>query len=117
MGRFYSVNQRYTEAAAVLKTASELNPKSFIVRNVLARAYLGAGANDDAYRTYEQAALLASDADRKTLAGQFGFTGVGDAYLSGGRARDALRAYEKALELDPNNAGLPAKIAAARAKL
>ena len=111
------MNQRYPEATAVLKTAAELSPKSFIVRSVLARAYLGARDNDEAFRTYEQAALLASDADRKALAGQFGFTGVGDAYMSAGRARDALRAYQKGLELDPNNAELPAKIAAARGKL
>ena len=39
MGRLHSVNRRYVEAAAVLKTAAEVNPKSFVVRNVLARAY------------------------------------------------------------------------------
>lgn len=116
MGRFHSVHQRYAEATAVLKTAAEVNPKSFIVRNVLGRAYLGTGAYDDAFRTYEQAALLASTADRKALAGQFGFTGVGDGYMNAGRARDALRAYQKALELDPTNAQLPEKIAAARAR-
>jgi tetratricopeptide (TPR) repeat protein len=117
MGRLYSVNKRYSEAAATLKTAAEVNPKSFIVRNVLARAYLGAGLLDDAFRAYEQAATLASDADRKSLAGAFGFTGVGDAYMSTGRPRDALRAYERAQQLDPANAELPAKIAAARAKI
>lgn len=117
MGRLHSINQRYAEAAAVLKTAAEVNPKSFVVRTVLARAYLGAGAYDDAFRAYEQAVLLASAADRKGLAGQFGFTGVGDGYMSAGRPRDALRAYQRALELDPTNADLPAKIAAARAKL
>lgn len=116
MGRFHSVNRRYAEAAAILKTAAEVNAKSFIVRTVLARAYLGANAYDDAFRTYEQAVLLASDADRKGLAGQFGFIGVGDGYMTAGRARDALRAYQKALELDPANAELPAKMAAARAK-
>src|SRR6185436_11760931 len=36
MGRVHSVNQRYAEAVAVLKTAVQVNPKSFIVRNVLA---------------------------------------------------------------------------------
>jgi tetratricopeptide (TPR) repeat protein len=116
MGRFYSVNQKYTEAATVLKTAAELNPKSFIVRNVLARAFLGARTYDDAFKTYEQAAELASDADRKALAGQFGFMGVGDGYMSTGRPRDALRAYQRGLQLDPTNADLPGKIAAARAK-
>ncbi len=116
MGRYYSVNQKYSDAANVLKQAAEVNPKSFIVRTVLGRAYLGAGAYDDAFRTYEQAATLASDADRKSLAGQFGFMGVGDGYMTTGRARDALRAYQKGLEIDPTNADLPAKLAAARAK-
>jgi len=116
MGRYYSVNQKYADAANVLKTAAEVNPKSFIVRTVLARAYLGAGSYDDAFRTYEQAAMLASTADRKALSGQFGFMGVGDGYMATGRARDALRAYQKGLELDPTNADLPGKIAAARAK-
>jgi protein O-GlcNAc transferase len=116
MGRYYSVNQKYSDAANVLKEATEVNPKSFIVRTVLGRAYLGAGLYDDAFRTYEQAVPLASDADRKALAGQFGFTGVGDGYMTTGRARDALRAYQRGLELDPTNADLPAKIAAARAK-
>jgi tetratricopeptide (TPR) repeat protein len=116
LGRYYSVNQKYSDAASVLKTAAEVNPKSFIVRTVLARAYLGAGSFDDAFRAYEQAATLASPADRKALAGQFGFTGVGDGYMTAGRARDALRAYQRGLELDPANADLPGKIAAARAK-
>lgn len=116
MGRLHSVNRRYTEAANVLKTAAEVNPRSFIVRNVLARAYLGAGSYDESFKSYEEAAQLASDADRKTLAGTFGFTGVGDGYMSAGRPRDALRAYERALQLDPTNADLPGKIAAARAK-
>src|ERR1043166_6917397 len=116
MGRYYSVNQKYSDAASVLKQAAEVNPKSFIVRAVLGRAYLGAGLYDDAFRTYEQAVPLASDADRKALAGQFGFTGVGDGYMTTGRPRAALRAYQRGLELDPTNPDLPAKIAAARAK-
>jgi len=60
---------------------------------------------------------LTSDADRKQLAGLFGFGGVGDGYINGGRPKDALRAYERALELDPGNAELTNKIAAARAKV
>jgi tetratricopeptide (TPR) repeat protein len=116
MGRLHSVNKRYAEAASVLRTAAEVNPKSFIVRNVLARAYLGAGSYDEAFKTYEEALLLAPDGDRKALAGAFGFTGVGDGYMSAGRSRDALRAYQRALQLDPTNAELPGKIAAARAR-
>ena len=116
MGRYFSVNQKYSDAASILQQAAEVNPKSFIVRTVLGRAYLGAGSYDDAFRAYEQAATLASPADRKGLAGQFGFMGVGDGYMTTGRARDALRAYQRGLEVDPTNADLPAKIAAARAK-
>jgi tetratricopeptide (TPR) repeat protein len=117
MGRLHSVNKRYAEASSVLKTAAEVNPKSFIVRNVLARAYLGNASYDEAFNAYEQAALLASDADRKALAGAFGFAGVGDGYMTAGRPRDALRAYQRALQLDPASTDLPGKIAAARAKI
>ncbi|MBC7910003.1 MAG: tetratricopeptide repeat protein [Pyrinomonadaceae bacterium] len=48
------------------------------------------------------------------MAGSFGLTGVGDGYMKTGRLSDALRAYQNALELDPNNAELPGKIARAR---
>jgi tetratricopeptide (TPR) repeat protein len=117
MGRLLSVNRKYAEAETVLKTAIEVNPKSFPARNILGRSYLGLERYDDAFRTYEEAVTLASDADRKQLAGAFGFGGVGDGYVNAGRPRDALRAYERALQLDPGNSELPNKIAAARAKL
>jgi tetratricopeptide (TPR) repeat protein len=117
MGRLLSVNRKYAEAEPVLRTAVEVNPKFFPVRNILGRSYLGLERYDDAFKTYEDAVPLASDADRKQLAGLFGFGGVGDGYMNAGRPRDALRAYERALQLDPGNAELPNKIAAARAKL
>jgi tetratricopeptide (TPR) repeat protein len=117
LGRLLSVNRKYAEAEPVLKTAVEVNPKFFPVRNILGRSYLGLERYDDAFRTYEEAVPLASEADRRQLAGLFGFGGVGDGYMNAGRPRDALRAYERALQLDPGNAELPNKIAAARAKL
>jgi tetratricopeptide (TPR) repeat protein len=117
MGRLFSVNRKYAEAETVLKAAVEVNPKFFPARNILGRSYLGLERYDDAFKTYEEAVPLASDADRKQLAGLFGFGGVGDGYMNAGRPRDALRAYERALQLDPTNAELPNKIAAARAKL
>ena len=117
MGRLFSVNKKYAEAATVLKTAIEVNPKFFPARNILGRSYLGLERYDDAFSTYEQAVDLASDADRKQLAGLFGFGGVGDGYMNAGRPKDALRAYQRALQLDPGNTELPNKIAAARAKL
>jgi tetratricopeptide (TPR) repeat protein len=117
MGRLLAVSRKYAEAEPVLKSAIEVNPKFFPSRNILGRSYLGLDRYDDAFRTYQEAVPLASDADRKQLAGLFGFGGVGDGYMNAGRARDALRAYERALELDPANTELPGKIAAARAKL
>ena len=117
MGRLLSVNRKYAEAETVLMTAIEVNPKFFPARNILGRSYLGLKRYDDAFRTYEDAVPLASDADRKQLAGLFGFGGVGDGYMNAGRPRDALRAYDRALQLDPGNSELPNKIAAARAKL
>ena len=117
MGRLFSVNKKYAEAATVLKTAVEVNPKFFPARNILGRSYLGLERYDDAFSTYDQAVDLASDADRKQLAGLFGFSGVGDGYMNAGRPKDALRAYQRALQLDPGNTELPNKIAAARAKL
>lgn len=117
MGRLLAVNKKYAEGEPFLKTAIEVNPKFFPARNILGRSYLGLQRYDDAYTTYEQAVDFASDADRKQLAGLFGFGGVGDGYMNAGRPKDALRAYERALQLDPGNAELPNKIAAARAKL
>jgi tetratricopeptide (TPR) repeat protein len=117
MGKLLSANRKYLEAEAVLKTAIEVNPKFFPAHNILARSYLGLDRYDDAQRIYEEAVPLAADADRKLLAGTFGFGGVGDGYMKTGRPKDALRAYERALQLDPTNTELPNKIAAARARL
>lgn len=117
MGRLLAVGKKYAEAEVVLKTAVEVNPKFFAARNILGRVYLGLERYDDAFKTYEGAVALTSDADRKQLAGLFGFGGVGDGYMNAGRPKDALRAYERALELDPGNAELANKIAAARAKV
>jgi len=116
-GRLLALFKKYGEAEPFLKTAVEVNPKSFPVRNLLGRTYLGLNRYDDAFRTYEQAVDLASEADRKQLAGAFGFGGVGDGYMTAGRARDALRAYQRALQLDPSNSELQTRTAAARARL
>ncbi len=116
LGRMLAVYQKYAEAEPFLKKAVEVNPKNFATHNLLGRSYLGMGRLDDAFKTYEQAAALASDADRKQLAGAFGFGGVGDGYLKARRPQEALRAYQRALQLDPNNTELQNKIAAARGR-
>ena len=117
MGRLLSVNRKYAEAEPFLKTAVEVSPKFFQSRAILGRAYLALERYDDAFQTYDQAIGLASDSDRKQLAGAFGFAGVGDGYMKAGRAKDAERAYERALQIDPGNAELQIKLAAAHAKI
>jgi len=116
MGRFFSAVGKYAEAEPFLKAAIEVSPKSYLPRIILGRSYLGLDRYDDAYKTYDQAVDLASDADRRQLAGAFGFAGVGDGYMKAGRSKDAVRAYSRGLQLDPNSADLQTKIAAARAK-
>jgi tetratricopeptide (TPR) repeat protein len=117
LGRFLTVSRKYTEAEPVLQSAIEVNPKFFMARNILGRVYLGLERYDDAFKTYDEAVDLAYDANRRELAGNFGFAGVGDGYMKAGRPRDALRAYDRALKIDPTNAELQPKIAAARAKI
>ncbi|HYX29723.1 MAG TPA: tetratricopeptide repeat protein [Pyrinomonadaceae bacterium] len=116
MGRFLSASGKYAEAEPVLKQAIAASPKLFAARSILGRCYLALDRYDDAFRTYDQAVDLASDAERKDLAGTFGFAGIGDGYMKAGRARDAVRAYTRGLQLDPNNASLQTKLAGARAK-
>src|SRR5215475_11777476 len=71
LGRYLSVTQRYSEAEPVLKNAILVNPKFFMARNILGRVYLGLERYDDAFTTYEGASGLASEANRRELAGNF----------------------------------------------
>jgi tetratricopeptide (TPR) repeat protein len=116
LGRFLVATKAYADAEPILKRAIEVSPKSFQLHNLLGRAYLGLQRYDDAFKTYERGVGLASAADRKQLAGAFGFTGVGDGLMDAARPKDAVRAYDQALQLDPDNSDLQAKAAAARAK-
>lgn len=115
-GRYLSGVGKYGDAEPVLKQAITASPKLFSARAILARCYLALERYDDAFTTYDQSVDLASSAERKDLAGTFGFAGVGDGYMKAGRAKDAVRAYTRGLQLDPNNAALQTKLNEARAK-
>lgn len=114
MGRFLIVYRRYQEAEPYLKTATEISSRAFQPFNLLARVYLGMDRFGDAETTYERASALAGEGDKKQLAGQFGFEGVGDGYLKSNQKDKAVRAYQRALELDPGNSGAAQKLAKAR---
>jgi cytochrome c-type biogenesis protein CcmH/NrfG len=108
------VKKRYDEAETLLKSAIEISPRSFAPYSVLGSAYLRANRLEDAEKIYNNAVDVASAGERKGLAGAYGFGGIGDEYMKAGRQTDAVRAYQRALQLDPTNADLQAKLANAR---
>ena len=114
LGRLLVVRKRYDEAEQRLKQTIEISPRSFSPYYILGSAYLRMDRFEDAEKIYNRGAEIANAGERKQLAGAFGFEGVGDGYMKMGRTSDALRAYQRALQFDPNNAALQAKIAAAK---
>jgi tetratricopeptide (TPR) repeat protein len=114
MGRMLVVFKRYGESEPYLKQATEVSPRAFQPFNLLGRSYLALDRFEEAEITYERAADLASAGDRKQLAGQFGFEGVGDGFLKAKKKPSAARAYKRALELDPGNRELEQKLAKVR---
>ena len=114
LGRMLVVFKRYQEAEPHLKLATEVNQKAFEPFNLLGRTYLALERYEEADVTYERAAGLASPAERKQLAGEFGFEGIGDGYMKAKKKPSAARAYQRALQLDPANKDLERKLAQAR---
>jgi protein O-GlcNAc transferase len=116
MGRMLLVLKRYDEAEPYLRTASEVSPRAFQPYNLLGRSYMALGRLSDAEKAYERAAEFAPVADRKQLAGTFGFAGIGDEYMKANEKANAERAYSRALELDPGNQELQQKLSKARSR-
>lgn len=116
MGRKLVVQKRFDEAEPLLKSVIEISPRSFAPYSVLGSAYLRNNRLEDAEKIYNRAVDVAPAAERKGLAGAFGFGGIGDEYMKAGRYPDAARAYQRAVQLDPTNAELQTKLAEARTK-
>ena len=116
IGRLMIVYKRYDEAEPYLKTATEVSSRAFEPFNLLGRAYLAMDRLNDAETTYERAASLAMVGERKQLAGDYGFGGVGDGYMKMRQKENAARAYQRALELDPGNQALEQKLSRARSR-
>ena len=114
MGRMLVVFKRFQESEPYLKLATEVSPRAFQPFHLLGRTYLALDRFEEAEVTYERASTFASAGDRKELAGQYGFSGVGDGFMKAKKKPSAARAYRRALELDPGNRELEAKLSAAR---
>jgi tetratricopeptide (TPR) repeat protein len=110
LGRLFIMRKNYKEAEPILLRTIEVSPRSFAPYYILASAYLRMNRIEDAESICNRAVALASGDDRTLLAGNFGFTGVGDEYMKAGRTSDAMRAYKSALTLDPSNAVVNGKI-------
>jgi tetratricopeptide (TPR) repeat protein len=109
LGRALVVRKLYDQAEQPLKRAIEISPRSFAPYSVLGSAYLGLERYEDAEKLYTRAVEIANPAERRGLAGAYGFEGVGDGYMKAGRKTDAMRAYQRGLQLDPASASLQAK--------
>jgi tetratricopeptide (TPR) repeat protein len=114
MAKFHIYMHRFPDAEGYLKLTIEVSPRSFSPHYVLGSLYLRMDRPEDAERAITRAVEVASPTDRRQLAGAYGFGGIGDAYMKAGRKTDAVRAYERAVSLDPSNAELQSKLAAAR---
>lgn len=116
LARAQSVAQQYDDAEQTLKKLVAVTPRNFEPHYLLGSVYLRANRLEEAETTFAKAAEYAGNGQKSKVAGPFGLQGLGDKYYSAGRYAEALRSYRRALQLDPNNAALAAKIAAAEGK-
>ncbi|MBC7795787.1 MAG: tetratricopeptide repeat protein [Pyrinomonadaceae bacterium] len=114
LGRALSIRNNYEEAEQVFLQSHSVSPRTFAPLASLSSLYIRARRYDEAEKILLRATIIASDSERKSLTGAFGFLGVGDGYLLRGQKADALRMYRKAKEIDPNNAQINSKIAAVK---
>lgn len=113
IGRAFIVSGKMEEAEAALVKSVRISPRSFATYNSLGALYLRMERVAEAEKIYLQALTYAAESERRQLAGNFGFAGVGDGYLRKNQKNDALRAYRQGLEIDANNLELNTKIKAA----
>lgn len=91
--------ERYDEAIAEVKKALDRDPENMQLIGTLASLY---AANKEAEKAIDMfGRLIAADLKIAPV-----YRGRADAYLSLGRQAEALADYQKALELDPEDAGI-----------
>jgi cytochrome c-type biogenesis protein CcmH/NrfG len=113
LGRALIVKKNHVEAESVLLRSVGISPRTFAPLWDLGSLYVRAGRFTEAEKIYLKALPLASEVERKQIAGVSGLTGIGDGYIRRNQKTDALRVYRKARELDGDNKQLVAKISAA----
>ena len=113
-GRSYSATGRYEDAVESYKLALSKVPKTFTPHYLLGSVYQRLGQLGEAEKEFNDAFKYAADSEKVSLAGYYGFGGVGDAYIGAGRVADAVRLYERAVSCDPKNKTLLEKAETAR---
>lgn len=116
LGRVHITSSKFNEAESVLKSYMASSPRTFAAHYMLGSIYQRTDRLKEAENAYNRAAELANSTDKKQLAGQYGYTGIGDGYIRAERAKDALRVYQKAQNLDPQNNEIKNRIAEARTR-
>ena len=98
----------FADAEMVLKRTLSVSPDGFLPHSLLGTLYLRQGNLDLAENSLLQALRFVPASEKRRLSQQF--EAVGDGYVKGGRGLNAERSYRQALNLDPGNAALTAKL-------
>lgn len=112
LGRALIALNDLDQAEGVLKQSIGVSPNAFAANSMLATIYLRRAQLELTENALLQAARFVPAFERRTLGRQF--EALGDAFLKSSNPRFAERNFKQAQTLDPNNAGLAAKLAKTR---
>jgi tetratricopeptide (TPR) repeat protein len=115
-GRAFAATGKLEEAATALQGAIKKIRSTFMPHYLLGTVYLRLGRIGEAEGEFNEAAKVASEAEKTSLAGAYGFEGVGDAYTGAGLHANALRVYQRAVNYAPDEKRLQDKAEEARKK-
>jgi tetratricopeptide (TPR) repeat protein len=108
LGRAQLAQNKFDEAERTLRTSISVSPNAYVANTLLASLYLRQGDLDMAENSLLQALRFVPSIEKRLLARQF--ESLGDAFLKSASSRYAERNYRQAQTLDPENAGIGAKL-------